>query len=157
MGKRLDSVVYHLREVVGVFLAWPIAVCCGYATINQFRKHKMEQVWKGTETLVRIQRHRNAVLDVYFQIFSFCAEEEFYLLVLPLLCWNVDHALARRLMIVVCSGLLVGNFLKDIFRLPRPKSPPVWRPSHAEVSVCLFRHDVLNWSKKMWFVASTVC
>lgn len=133
LGKRLDNVIYHLREIVGVFLAWPVAVCCGYPTIHKFRKHKLSQVVKGTQTLVEIQKYRHPVLDKFFQAFSFCAEEEFYLLMLPLLCWNVDFSLARRLMIVVCMGLLVGNFMKDIFRLPRPKSPPVWRPSNAEV------------------------
>lgn len=139
LGKRLDGIVHSFREIVGVILAWPIVLCCGYSTIYRFRKHKLGRVTDGTNTVLTIQQYRNAALDVYFQAFLFCAEEEFYLLMLPILIWNVDYALGRRLTLVVCIGLLLGNFVKDVFRLPRPKSPPVWRPAHGEVSiiVCL--------------------
>uniref|UniRef100_A0A7S2RAL0 Phosphatidic acid phosphatase type 2/haloperoxidase domain-containing protein n=1 Tax=Mucochytrium quahogii TaxID=96639 RepID=A0A7S2RAL0_9STRA len=90
--------------------------------------------------LIRVPRRlfgcrRNCVLGLVTTIlvfFSFCAEEEFYLLLLPFLIWNVDHILGRRVTLIVCIGLVLGNTMKDVFGLPRPPSPPVWRPAHQE-------------------------
>ena len=66
--------------------------------------------------------------------------------------WNVDRDCARGLTWVVCSGIMIGNYIKDVFlyaawvvpptpgwcviriltsdvrRVPRPPSPPVWVP-----------------------------
>lgn len=71
--------------------------------------------------------------DTYFGVWSFCAEEEFYLLSLPVLFWCVDYRFARHMTYVVCFGLVWGNLLKDVFRLPRPKNvkAEVWVPHSA--------------------------
>jgi len=73
------------------------------------------------------------VLDHVFLIASFFAEEEFYLLLLPLLFWCGDYRFARQMTYVVCFGLVWGNLLKDVFRLPRPRNvnSKVWVPSSA--------------------------
>lgn len=97
-----------------------------------FKAHKKGRIVQGTETVLQIQRFRSPAFDRYFHIFSFFAEEEFYLIVLPLLFWNFDATLARRLNFLVCSGLLFGNLYKDAFELPRPSSPPVWCPSSVK-------------------------
>ena len=82
---------------------------------------------------MKLQRTlRRPFLDVYFSVTAFFAEEEFYLIVLPLLFWNVDYSLALHMNYIVCGGLFVGNTIKDVFELPRPSSPPVWRPKHQE-------------------------
>ena len=44
--------------------------------------------------------------------------------------WNLEPALAIELAHVVNFGLLFGNIMKDMFALPRPASPPVWRPKY---------------------------
>jgi len=66
----------------------------------------------------------------------FFAEEEFYLLALPILFWNIDYRLARHMTLVVCFGLLWGNLMKDVFRLPRPVNvePKVW-VAHVAVQI----------------------
>lgn len=47
--------------------------------------------------------------------------------------WNVDYRFARQVTLVVCWGLLWGNLMKDVFRLPRPANvePKVWVPHLA--------------------------
>jgi sphingosine-1-phosphate phosphatase 1 len=47
--------------------------------------------------------------------------------------WNVDYRFARQMNFVVCGGLLWGNLLKDVFRLPRPANvnKAVWVPTSA--------------------------
>lgn len=133
LGHRLDGALQQLRTWFAVSISLPIAWLCLHPSIGSFRLRKKLRVREGTDTVVRLQAAlRCRVLDVYFQVVSFCAEEEFYLLVLPFLIWNVDRVLGRRLTLIVCFGLLAGNTMKDVFQLPRPRSPPVWRPRHQE-------------------------
>ena len=53
----------------------------------------------GTQAIVRIQRALGAgksqFWDKYFEFWSFCAEEEFYLVVLPALIWNGKYQVAE--------------------------------------------------------------
>jgi hypothetical protein len=42
--------------------------------------------------------------------------------------WIGDYMLAHRFCYVVEAGLFIGNFVKDVFQLPRPSSARVWRP-----------------------------
>ena len=41
---------------------------------------------------------------------------------MPLLFWCGDYRFARHMTYVVCFGLVWGNLLKDVFRLPRPRN-----------------------------------
>jgi sphingosine-1-phosphate phosphatase 1 len=44
---------------------------------------------------------------------------------LPFLFWSFDDQLARHEILVWAVVAYVGQFIKDLLRLPRPKSPPV--------------------------------
>jgi len=118
-------------------LAWPVALVHGDLGVAECRSRKHQRVEEGVKQLLKLQGNcRTALGDLYFACWSFCAEEEFYLLVLPILFWNVDYRFARQMNFVVSSGLLWGNLLKDAFRLPRPRNvePKVWVP-HSVVEV----------------------
>mmetsp|Transcript_4109 Transcript_4109/g.8870 ORF Transcript_4109/g.8870 Transcript_4109/m.8870 type:complete len:494 (-) Transcript_4109:77-1558(-) len=133
LGHRLDAALHSLRTAFALTISLPIAWLCLHPSIASFREHKFRRVEAGTKTVLAVQHFlRCKLLDIYFQVFSFCAEEEFYLLALPFLIWNVDNVLGRRLTLVVCVGLIAGNIAKDVFQLPRPQSPPVWRPAIQE-------------------------
>ncbi|GBG31689.1 Sphingosine-1-phosphate phosphatase, putative [Hondaea fermentalgiana] len=133
IGRRLDAGLHALRTAFALALSLPIAWLCLHPSIASFRERKFRVVETGTQTVVSIQRRlRCRALDMYFQVFSFCAEEEFYLLALPCIIWNIDRVLGRRLTLVICVGLIMGNLAKDVFQLPRPASPPVWRPAIQE-------------------------
>jgi len=133
LGKSLDVVLHSLRVAFAVSISLPIAWMCLHPSIAEFRSNKLRVVQHGTKQVVWLQsKFRNRFFDAYFQVFSFCAEEEFYLLLLPFVIWNVDRVFGRRLTLLVCIGLLAGNLMKDVFQLPRPKSSSVWRPSHQE-------------------------
>ena len=128
----MDKVVQIARESFGTVLALPVAWIQLQPSIEALRLHKKRRIEAGIESILWIQTFRTRVLDIVMQCFSFCAEEEFYLLILPLLFWNGFYELARRLTFVVVTGLFVGNIIKDVYELPRPTSPPVWRPSNQE-------------------------
>ncbi len=52
-------------------------------------------------------------------------DEIFYLTFFPLLFWNWDEYMMRRLVVLWVFGMYIGQGLKDVLRWPRPASPPV--------------------------------
>eukprot|EP01063_Lacrimia_lanifica_P008164 TRINITY_DN15289_c0_g1_i1.p1 TRINITY_DN15289_c0_g1~~TRINITY_DN15289_c0_g1_i1.p1 ORF type:complete len:408 (+),score=146.24 TRINITY_DN15289_c0_g1_i1:98-1321(+) len=135
LGKGLDDLIDALRSAFAFAISLPIAWMTLHPTIDAFKAHKEAKVEKGTRTVLALQGALRRpllqpVLDVFFQVFSFCGEQDFYTLVLPFLIWNKDRVLGRRVTLLVCLGLVAGNIMKDVFELPRPRSPPVWRPGN---------------------------
>lgn len=76
-------------------------------------------------SVVAVQ-YRTPLLDAFFTRMTFVGEEEFYLLALPWLFWNIEHKLGTQATLVVCTGIFSGNFLKDMFHIPRPPRDKVW-------------------------------
>ncbi|CAE7433033.1 sppA [Symbiodinium sp. CCMP2592] len=130
----VDAALLRARELFALSVALPIAWLHMDANVESSRARKHERVKEGAQSVHRLQESfRCKVLDHVFPIASFFAEEEFYLLLLPLLFWCGDYRFARHMTYVVCFGLVWGNLLKDVFRLPRPRNvnSKVWVPSSA--------------------------
>jgi membrane-associated phospholipid phosphatase len=128
-----DSIIYKLRQWFSVYLlATPMIWLYGFFSISAFRKRKKALVKSGTNFVLRFQKYMkvgtNPVQDWYFIISTMLAEEEFYLIALPNIIWNVNYELGRYLTLLVCGSLIVGNMLKDVFKLPRPSRDKVWIP-----------------------------
>lgn len=128
MGRRLDFLVAFLRESFGRALALPVCWIQSHSSVESLRAHKNKRVKDGTRTILAIQANRTPFLDALMSTVTFCAEEEFYLMILPLLFWHGFFVVAKRLTLVVLLGLFAGNVIKDVFELPRPQG--VWRPTH---------------------------
>ncbi|HET90850.1 MAG TPA: phosphatase PAP2 family protein [Chloroflexi bacterium] len=81
----------------------------------------MDAVWQWGLDLIRsIQMVHGPALDLVFKAITFMGDEEFFMLLLPLILWCVDFSLGVRL---GCTFLLsaYGNVvLKDLFGHPRP-------------------------------------
>lgn len=122
LGEFVDRTLGALRQFFVVVLGLPIAWFYLSPTVESFRRSKIVTIKRGTQTVLWIQKFRTKFLDVYFQAWSFAAEEEFYLLTLPYLFWVVSGALGSDITLMICAGLFIGNLLKDVFRLPRPVS-----------------------------------
>ena len=126
LGERADRVVHQLRVAFGTALASPVAWVQLRPSIAALREHKLRQVERGTATIRAVQRLRSPAMDALMQAASFMCEEDFYLVALPLGFWAGDYRLARRVTVLVVTGLFVGNVIKDVYQLPRPTN--VWRP-----------------------------
>ena len=61
------------------------------------------------------------------RFFSYLGNEDFFLLVLPLIYWSVDSALGLRVGIILVTSNLFNNVFKLIFAEPRP----YWASSHV--------------------------
>lgn len=106
----------------------PLA-CRAAGPLAHFRAAKQLGDAKRLGWLLRIQANRSALADVFFLASSFAGNADFYLLLLPTMIWQGAPKLGRRITYMVTSSLVLGNTLKDVVALPRPPSPPVWRPA----------------------------
>ena len=61
------------------------------------------------------------------RFFSFLGNEEFFLLILPLIYWSVDSALGLRVGLILVTSNLFNNIAKLVFAGPRP----YWASSHV--------------------------
>ncbi|KAM9317382.1 sphingosine-1-phosphate phosphatase 2 [Gastrophryne carolinensis] len=80
--------------------------------------------------VILIERVRKYVVNNYllYYLFRFAAalgQEVFYITFLPYTFWNIDSFIARRLVIVWCIVMYIGQASKDLLKWPRPSSPPV--------------------------------
>ena len=127
----VDALLDNMREAFLKAVSLPMCWLYLHPTRESFREQKTRHIREGVSTVLAVQKAlRNKFFDNYFQAWSFCAEEEFYLIVIPLMFWNHDIVFARHMTGVVLGGLFVGNLYKDAFQLPRPfaVNKEVWTP-----------------------------
>lgn len=59
-------------------------------------------------------------LGAPMKLLSFLGSETFFLLMLPLIYWNLDRRIGARLGVLLICGVLLNDLLKVAFALPRP-------------------------------------
>ena len=96
--------------------------------MNTLKKFILNRNKTEINTIKNLQRIRNTrfvyILDMFFLIASFLAEEEYYIFVLPFIYWNIDWMLGYQLLNIINYGLYIGNFIKIKYKISRPKN--VW-------------------------------
>ena len=81
----------------------------------------MEAIWQwGIGLIISLQQFRGPALDTLFNFFTLLGDEEFYLLLLPLLVWSVDFAWGARVGFIFLFSAFINSILKDGFAHPRP-------------------------------------
>ena len=81
----------------------------------------MENVFDwGMEWILALQAMGSPLLDSFFEVVTFTGEEMFYLLLVPVLFWGVDHLIAARMGFAFLISAYVNPILKDLFVQPRP-------------------------------------
>jgi membrane-associated phospholipid phosphatase len=81
----------------------------------------METIWQaGIDFIQAIQVVHGPALDTIFKAITFMGEEEFFLVLLPLIFWSIDFAVGVRLVVVFLLSAYVNSGLKAVFQHPRP-------------------------------------
>jgi len=75
--------------------------------------------------LCKIQGFAHPIFDTAAIVASIFGSEEFYIPLLATSAWIIQLEMALLLGTILALSLLLGNLLKNIFCLPRPRSPPV--------------------------------
>ncbi len=127
----------------------------------------MDIVWQwGLQVIVAVQHLRTPWLDTVMHAFTFFGEEEFYLLLLPLLLWSVDGRLGARVVVVFLLSVVLNGALKDVFMHPRPgdldptvaiaTSEGYGLPSGHGQSGAVVWGSVAVWTRRGWVKAAAV-
>lgn len=82
----------------------------------------------GTEVLVRVQGLSSEWLVAVFALFSFLGQEEFYILLMPLVYWCIDRRVGIGLGYVSTFSAWLNNLVKYLFAIPRPADPRLSLP-----------------------------
>ena len=59
-------------------------------------------------------------LGAPMKLFSFLGSEPFFLLLLPLIYWNINRRIGARLGVLLISSVVINDLVKVAFALPRP-------------------------------------
>jgi membrane-associated phospholipid phosphatase len=74
----------------------------------------------GYAFILFLQQFRSGWLDALFHGASFLGEEQFYLVLVPLLYWHVDKRLATRFAVLFLVSVWLNTLLKSLVAQPRP-------------------------------------
>jgi len=74
----------------------------------------------GIEVIVWVQSHSTPFWDAFFKVVTFLGNEEFYLLLLPLIYWCVNKRIGISLGYVSLLSAWVNSLVKHLFKIPRP-------------------------------------
>jgi membrane-associated phospholipid phosphatase len=80
----------------------------------------MEVFTRGIEFNIWLQTFSNPFLDALFKAITSMGDEEFYLILLPLVYWCFDKWLGARLAFLFLLSSYINTGLKDLFGAPRP-------------------------------------
>jgi membrane-associated phospholipid phosphatase len=81
----------------------------------------MEGIWEwGLEVIRTIQTIHGPVLDEVFRAITFMGEEDFFMILLPLMLWCVDFAFGARLTFFFLFSTVLNSATKGAFAHPRP-------------------------------------
>lgn len=104
----------------GVTYHFPLAVAIVKAR-DAARRYLLKQIGVTIAWMPPLQgRFRHRLLTRYFQAATFCGEEEFYFLAIPTYMWFFDAGNSVPLVLLFLFNTYLGNWLKNLFCLPRP-------------------------------------
>ena len=76
----------------------------------------------GIEVILWVQSFSNPLLDAIFAMITVLGNEEFYLLLLPLIYWCVDRRIGVGLAYVSLLSAWLNDVVKYLFKIPRPEA-----------------------------------
>ena len=81
----------------------------------------MDAIWQwGIDFIHTVQLVHGPALDVVFKAITFMGEEEFFLILIPLVFWCADFVVGARLAVIFLLSAYANTWLKDLFAHPRP-------------------------------------
>jgi membrane-associated phospholipid phosphatase len=72
------------------------------------------------ELNIWLQSFSNPSLDALFRAFTFLGNEEFYLVLPPLLYWCFDKRMGTQITVLLLVSSYLNQDIKDLFKVPRP-------------------------------------
>ena len=121
----------------------------------------------GTEVIVWAQAWSTPFVDRVFNVAAFLGDEEFFLVLLPLVYWSVNKKAGRWLAFSLLGSTYINSVIKHVFMILRPDDPrilvmrPVDPPSpcfpsgHAQSGVAMWGF-LASWLRRGWAWAAAI-
>jgi membrane-associated phospholipid phosphatase len=126
----------------------------------------MSLIHWGTEAILWVQSFSNSFLDGLFTAATFLGEEEFYLVLLPLIYWCFNKRIGMRLAYAFLLSNYLNLFLKDLFGIPRPDDlrirvlrkeiTPSFPSGHAQGAVVTWGYLATQWRNRVFWAIAIV-
>lgn len=120
----------------------------------------------GTETLVTVQSYSSELLVVIFTAFTLLGNEEFYLILLPIVYWCIDKRIGVALGYVSLLSAWTNNMFKYLLAIPRPSDPrldtprpetsPSFPSGHAQGAVVNWGYLAFRFRNRIFWIVSIV-
>ncbi|MEX2355919.1 MAG: phosphatase PAP2 family protein [Thermaerobacterales bacterium] len=107
-------------------------------------------------------------LDRLFIIITFSGEEDFYLILLPLLFWVVDRQIGARVIVLFLASMFLNQAVKDYLTMPRPDPAQVrvlfeesgvgygFPSGHAQGTLTLWGYLAYRWAVRPLIIFAAV-
>jgi membrane-associated phospholipid phosphatase len=86
---------------------------------------------RNLEFIDFLQARRTPVSDLFFRAFTFLGDDQFFMVFLSILLWNVNKALGFWTAFVLLASGTVSGIIKDITMLPRPAVGGIVHPENS--------------------------
>lgn len=113
------------REVTWLFVCWIIAAVSALI---------LALFWTQTRSLdfiVALQQWRSTPVELFFRVFTFLGDDQFYMVFFGVLLWSVSKPLGFWTAFVLLSSGLYSGLIKDLTLLPRPDLEGVVHPPNS--------------------------
>jgi undecaprenyl-diphosphatase len=74
----------------------------------------------GADFIVSVQSLSSPWLDAIFAVLTFLGNQEFYLILIPLVYWCIDRRAGASLGYLVLFSAWINNLVRYLFKIPRP-------------------------------------
>lgn len=120
----------------------------------------------GTDLILWIQSFSSGGLDIFFRAVTWLGDPEAYMVILTLIYWCINRRWGIRLFVLMMLSSWVNEFVKSLFKLPRPDPTRVRQLVHEETYGLPSNHaqttGIVLWGylvvkvRRGWFTALAV-
>lgn len=86
---------------------------------------------RNLEFINALQARRTPFGDLFFRVFTFLGDDQFFMIFLSILLWNVNKAVGFWTAFVLLTSGTVSGIIKDITLLPRPAVGGITHPENS--------------------------
>jgi membrane-associated phospholipid phosphatase len=86
---------------------------------------------RSLEFITALQARRSPVSDLFFRAFTFLGDDQFFMVFLSILLWNVNKAVGFWTAFVLLTSGMVSEIIKDVTLLPRPAIGGIVHPENS--------------------------
>lgn len=111
---------------------------------------------RNLEFIMALQAKRTAAGDLFFRSFTFLGDDQFFMVFLSILLWNVNKAVGFWTAFVLLTSGTVSGIIKDVTMLPRPAVGGIIHPENSAFPSGHTLTAVTTWGYLAWRIKNNL-